>query len=535
MSQRRWGWFLLGLCAFCLILGRTPAPSLKLGTWGISAALGWIALLWIFSLISPPAMRWHPAIGAWLAWIAWTGIACLISKDPGQGLEPFAWSATCVLLFLLAHAWWGGAHRRAWAIELWVVVPLALFLWSKPEIVCLLSAAAAACWGIWMGSTVGLPSWRRELALAGVCALAFVLLYGSWGACFGFFFSAAFCTIHSGREGRWAVASVCGVALIVWVLLLYQGAIRDGFGWLQIAWNNPAAGIGLGLLPSGTEQLPPFFLRLAAETGCIGLGIYACATFKSLPANFKSLSWESRAAAAVLYAFIGQSLVDGVPGNRGLQILFFSALAGASNWARAQEGPELSQRVEERHGRVKPLWASAVGFALCLAAIVFQRSRAIAAAEANSPQPEARIAGLEWMARLEPSNPAVKVRLAKNLLFFRPSRLGSSLARLDEAIRLDSRNAFYLGLKADLFGLVGDWERAGEWAQRAVAIEPEFPGARLTLAESLIHHGDRESASRQLALAKQIHDTGYRASPEILFWDQARYDRILKELKRAPR
>ena len=142
MSQRRWGWLLLGLCAFSLLAGWTGAPDRwRIGNWEISIVLSWLILVWIFALVSPSALRWHPAAGAWVAWVVWAGISCAFSGDPGRGLEAWAWEATCVLLFILAHAWWGGAHRRAWVVGLWLLVLSAIFLWPRAQAAGLLSRA----------------------------------------------------------------------------------------------------------------------------------------------------------------------------------------------------------------------------------------------------------------------------------------------------------------------------------------------------------------------------------------------------------
>src|SRR5277367_515632 len=112
MSQRKWGWLLLGACSFCLVAGWPGAPEFwRIGGWEISIVLSWLTLVWIFALVSPPVLRWHPAAGAWICWVCWTGVSAALSGDFGRGLAPWAFNATCVLLFLLAHAWWGGAHR----------------------------------------------------------------------------------------------------------------------------------------------------------------------------------------------------------------------------------------------------------------------------------------------------------------------------------------------------------------------------------------------------------------------------------------
>src|SRR5208282_651224 len=103
------------------------------------------------------------------------------------------------------------------------VLPIAVLLWPRPAAAAVLSAAAAACWGIWMGSSAGATKWRKELALAGFCALAFVSYYGSWGAWFGFFVAAAL----AGAQGHWksqrAIWVVLVVATLVWAVMRHWG------------------------------------------------------------------------------------------------------------------------------------------------------------------------------------------------------------------------------------------------------------------------------------------------------------------------
>jgi hypothetical protein len=271
-------------------------------------------------------------------------------------------------------------------------------------------------------------------------------------------------------------------------------------------------------------------LKMAAETGWIGFALFSIAVLKSLPNNFKSMGWEGRAAAAIMYSLLGQALIDGVPGKRALTILFFSAAACTSSWARAKE-ESISRFVEERHGWSKPVWASVLGLALCIVDIRFEQLKANAMSLASSPNLAVRVAGLKSLSAMEPRSGMLKVQLANVLLVADPGRIGTSLMLLDDAIRLRPRNPILVNLKAELFGMVGDWERSLVWATRATELNLDFPQSRLILAEALLHVGRKKEARAQLILAKQLHDSAATDQPSALIWDQNRYKLVSEALK----
>ena len=456
----------------------------------------WAALVWLCALLSPRALRWHPAAGAWTAWALWSGVCALRAGRPVERAELWIAEASGVLLLVLAHAWWGGAHRRIWALGFWLAGILALIAWPWPIAVALAAAGSASALAVAMSAAPTAPKWRAELALAGAAGLVFVFVLGTWASRFAALISLACCyALERRRLDLWF-----GVAALA------------ACGWGLVRHLQPG---------------PPYIYELLAQSGWIGLALYLVAVFRSLPGRIDRQGWEARAATAALLALFAQGFADAASAAVPLQAVFFSAIACASPWGRVRE--EASGGTEETQEWVKPKWAAAIGLLFCAAVIGAHRAEQSARMAASASAFEVRTDALRRLAALEPGESAPRIDLAREWIAAGGERIGAALAWLDDAIRLTPDDALLYGMKAQLFFAVGDWRRGGEWAAKALSLAPNFAVARLLLAEARARGGDRESAREELAKALKSRGSDVSGAG----WDEARYRKVLQMIEHA--
>ena len=497
MSPHRAGWLLLLLTA-----GAAAADAR-----GAAATMAVAAAAWALAAAQPDDVRWHPAAGAWLVLAAWTGFCAVLSHEPWLGTGPWWREATGALVLVLAGSWWGGAHRRAFLIGLSALGALGALTWAARQ-----GGFVPGAWEVWLPRSSS-AAFLASVAVAGGLAASTAPALGGAGLLFG--------SLTLGAVGAWA------------------GGFSET-GWTRVwtavvaaAGADPVGGAGPGLafrVLGGPAYAACEPLQILVETGWIGLALYGWAAAESFPRGADRLDREGRACSAAFCAMLGASWAGDALSSPALRMVFMAAAGAAAPAFRGTEASSLPRVAELRELRRLPRWVAAAGLAAgfaCAAPRILLR-RALDAS--SSADPGRRVSALELAARLAPRDPAVQELLAREALFRRPARPGAALARIDEAVRLAPGDPVYLVERADLYGLVGDMERAAASARQALVLAPSFSGARLLLAECLARLGRREEAAAEASRAAFDRVSDPRG------WDPARVERVRGALRevRAP-
>ena len=328
--------------------------------------LNWIALLalsgwgaWSARWRQPPHLD-QPLLWVMALFLAWGAVSMALAHwrgaTPvfGPSHHPAQFMQAGVMLFLASQSLPG--DRRGWWFALLLALILALrAVIQGPAAIYLdgdLAAYAAMLFPVALLGALTRIHWaaRAAFAFAAFEMVRLVLSAQSRGAAVGLVFGLAMLALGSRRRWRWALASVGLVAVIVAVappsyLQRFSAIWNPGApsataasdratvehrlqlwvaGW-QMAQEHPWVGVGPGNytarigdhLPSSAGVVAhSTFLQLAAETGFVGLALFAVlvvgAMFAAGSAARRTLSDTDRdlacALQASLAAFLGVGL-----------------------------------------------------------------------------------------------------------------------------------------------------------------------------------------------------------------------------------
>lgn len=520
------------LLAGALLLGGLRDPYL----FALGGAAVW-ALVWLA----------RPGLGpaaAWLPWLGWAALSAAASAQPLAALPTLARGSAALGFFSLAAAW--PARER----DLWLKALLALAvvlgaaalvtgagLGFGPSMIGLLrpyynytafalaaAAAAGTAWGLHPRGPRG--AWRTAAFLVAAFCVVCILLARSRGALLGLGVAVA---IWSARRwgaraalGWLAAAVVAGAALQTGIV---PSSIRDALEkrsrryaearpliWRAaagIASERPWLGEGPGSFAGGfrrrpveakqgaarwgfgTEYAHSEPLQAAAETGWAGLALWLLGLGATLAALAGPASGEParEAAAAALAAMGCQLAVDNMLQMPGLAFLFFSAAAVSK--ARPA-GPRW------------PRAAALAGAALALGAWI---PRSLASGD------PARAAVLF------PAEPSPREDLAYRAMA--EGRLAEADALWVAAAERAPFDAVYPWRRAQIAAARKRWPEAAAHAGGALALEPNFPRARILRAEALARLGRRAAARAELAEARRLEELGRDRVPS------SKYDEVV--------
>lgn len=490
-----------------LLLGGLRDPRL----FAVGATAVWVVVWMRRTPLGPAA--------AWLPWLGWALLSCLLSASPLSGLPVLArWSA--VLAYASLAAAWDEQQRAQWvrmllasaaALGAAAVATGAARGWRNSmtgllppyynyTVFVLVAAAAGAA--AWVAHPRG-PRGGDRLAAWGVCALslACIFLANSRGGLLGL---GAALLVWTARRRGWRLTAAAGAGLgCVLALALLLPASRSALlkdqrirrearpeiwkAALRVACDSPVLGEGPGRFLSGFRRHPvpsagvaarwgmetPYahseVLQAAAETGWPGLLLWLLGASAALRVLLRRQDPDPvrEAAALAAAAMSAQLLADDMLQIPALAALWLSALAVA--------GPVAEGRRWHRG-------AVALGAALALTAWVPQAlalrdsSRAAALFPADADVREA----LAWRAEEK-------------------SDLDEARSQWAQAQALSPFNALYPARAARLAAIQGRWRQAEELSSRALVLEPGFLRMRLLRADAFLHLGRRVEAQTETA------------------------------------
>ncbi|MBI5623177.1 MAG: O-antigen ligase family protein [Elusimicrobia bacterium] len=553
----------------CLFLG------LPLG--GLRHPLLWTAFaafIWVLASVPSErdaALSDGEAFKPWLPWLAWALLSLLVCDQPWRGLFAFSRWLTLLVFFSLAAGAWRERDSRAWLAGLAAVAAvLGLATLVVPgtfhprtglippyyNYTVFVEAAFAAAALAAVGHRDGPRGWKAwALAAVGVFCVAMMVLARSRGGLVAVAAAAAFWAWRRGlrRPLLWG-----GLALALAAALAPPRAISfllklDLSAWftrpdiwkaaLSVTADHPLAGEGLGNFEAGflrhnfpkhwasnfgfsADHAHSEILEIAAETGWVGLALFAWGLWASLRRNGRlGSSWTREAGLCAAAAMAVQCVFDNMLHLPALGMLFFTSLACAG----AKDDAPGEAPAAARAG------SAFLGRGLCVAGLILALTawlprwlveRHVSEAR-RTRDPVRRLEALGRAVRIFPAEAALREDLASALLAALPPQPGRALAELERARRLSPTNAVTLLRRAEvLLGLSGGADRAGSPAvasllNRAVELEPNFLTARLLRAELWARAGERESAVRELG---EVERRRASLQDEYLF---THYDRMI--------
>ncbi|MFH1724279.1 MAG: O-antigen ligase family protein [Elusimicrobiota bacterium] len=540
-----WAWTFAALLLWSTAMRRPPdlraVPAARL--WG--AWLAWTALS---ALLSAEPLRGVPAFARSATALAVFALAADRLREDDRSL----W------FHLLC-----GAGVVTGLAALLIQVPSypgVGFLYPYYNYTAALQAAVfAACLGAWGTGYARSSPWPRRGLLGALMVLALGVIL--WERSRGGLLAAAVATLFwLWRRGQrrlllglalagFGLLAVAPIRVLAPVLKLdKRAAYVRPLLWKSaaaVAADHPIFGEGPGQFdrgflrhnfPSSSGSWPTRFgmrsghahselLQMAAETGLPGLGLFLAALLatwrrtrsrhtspsdRALGASApgtqaehasqedRSPGWTGEAARTAFVALFTHALVDNILALPALGWLYFSTLGVAASAAAGM----VKQPRPADSGTRHTLTAYACMAGLALAAVSWWpgwavrawRSRAF---EATEP------AGIRWMERalrLMPEDPELWADLARLHLRRRPPDWRGALAALSEAERRDPTQALNPLMAAEILSMERRWDAVRALSERALALEPACPQARLLRAEALYHLGRKSEAAREFEL-----------------------------------
>lgn len=534
----------------CLFLG-LPAGGLRSPElWTIFAAT-----LWLFALFAP-APAGAARLKTWLPWLVWAALSVAACDQPWKGLSELSRWTSLAAFFCLLSSYLEEKDFKPWMTAFCAVFaalglgtllvkgvghPMTGLIPPYYNYTVFVEAAFAAAAFALLVHPEGAKG-KQRWVLLGLTAFSLVLMLKARSRS-GLVALAAAVLIWMIRHGK--IKHILGAALglaaaaaflpepVLSHLLkldLSQWFTRPSI-WkasLQVLWDHPFLGEGLGNFEQGFSRhnFPKFwatnygfasdhahseFLEMAAETGLIGLGLFLAALFSGLRLRSNGESPAREAGICALSAMSVHCLFDNMLHIPALAMLFLSCLF----WAGPK--PKL-EAVRPGYWRLF-CW---VGLFLCLSAWVPEWTVArYWDIYRNNYEPEKRASAMRDALEIFPADYYLHETLARVYLEFTPPQAEKAWAELEIARGLNPTNALYPAMLAELSLKKGLPARASEQLDRALALEPNFQGARMARAKLWARSGNKKGARQELADVLKRRD---ELKGQILF---SSYDRAV--------
>lgn len=513
----------------CIFLGlpagglRSPEP------WTFFAAALWLAAL------LAPAPSGAARLKAWLPWLAWAALSAAACDQPWKGLPELSRWTSLVAFSCLISSYWEEADFPRW-MTIFCAVFAALGLgtlvlkgvghpmtgmippyYNYTVFVEAAFAAAALALLLHPGGAKGKQRW----VLFGLIAFALFLMLKARSRS-GLVALAAAAALWMIRHGKIRLLLGAALALAAAAAFLPESAMShllklDLSQWftrpsiwkasLQVLGDHPFLGEGLGNFEQGFSRhnFPKFwatnygfssdhahseFLEIAVETGWIGLALFLAALFSGFKLKPRGESGPAREAGICAFSAMAvHCLFDNMLHIPALGMLFLSCLF----WASSK--PKL-ETIQPGYWRLF-CW---IGLFLCLSAWVPRWTVArYWDIYHNHYEPEKRAGAMKDALDIFPADYYLHETLARAYLEFNPPQSQRAWTELETACALNPTNALYPAMLAELSEKKGLPAQALTQLDRALALEPNFLGARTARARLWARSGNKKGARLELA------------------------------------